>query len=516
MADLIFIADDPGIPEGRTEDPFAGLSEAVVAELQHAFDERQWGDVAVREKPAARQTTHDDLEFVKEFWQRFGGVWVNTIRAKIDREYQAHRFKGSFIGFFEGTVPPADWKPYLLPHDSPQPINAIIAQKNVTVDTKLGRVRVTFGGDPQKMGHGEALWWAPGAAPTLLYSIRWQLDAATWDKLSPLGEGKAVGTAVHGQIAMRDLVVRNQGAFPSTHRSRIRLASTNAVRAIGPVQEATRQALYNLLGRWFAGGRNAPTYHDVRLESASLLHRAYEQMREIGRSASGIDRHGPGVDPRLLREEEDWYRGAVREELGYWNVFLEEVHQNQVPRDRMVERINAYIEAMRFVYESARILALPDNVLLYWTGPGPVEANRRGQVNPPDAHPGDICEGCDYLMERSPFPKDRIPAVPKDGSTVCLTNCRHKLVVRVVNTINEVANRATVLPTRATMVAELRRIKEDRHSPWRRARAKDLARQHRGHPELHKVANPFKGQPMPPPKQPFSVRQALPGFPFAR
>jgi hypothetical protein len=111
-------------------------------------------------------------------------------------------------------------------------------------------------------------------------------------------------------------------------------------------------------------------------------------------------------------------------------------------------------------------------------------------------------------MERSPFTKTTVPAVPKDGSTACLTNCRHKLVARIVTNLNEVFTRARLLPTRKTMIDELRRIKEEKHGTWRRERAKALHGQHanHAHPELRRVANPFQGKPAPPPREPFSIR----------
>jgi len=524
---IIFIEGDPGLPEGVTDDPFAGLDEATASSLRAVLDEREtpddvWPRSGVQQRTVEKRPgTAKDVAFLAAVWRRYGSAWITKIKAQMGAEYSAlmarnkkrQRFfsPANFLGFFEGTVSPADWRAFLEPGMSLYPINAAMCAKRVKVKVASQDFTITFSGDAQKQ-KDEPFEWVGSA---LRFVVRWQLDADEWDALQPtdmyeerlrrrpLAEGKAVGSASHhGAIAMRDIMVRHQGAFPTTHRSRIKMASSNALRDIKPIQEVAKRRLLNLIGGWWSGGRGAPDYHKVRVESTKILTTAYEQMREVGRRASGIDRHGPGVDPRLVREEEDWFRGAVREELRYWNVFMEEIHNETASkRARVFERIGNYVDAMRFMYESARILGLPDNVLIYWQGPGPVEAaGHRGQVNPADPHPGDICEGCDYLMERSPFTKTTIPAVPKDGMTACLTNCRHKLVVRVVTNESDMRGRIAKLPSRTTMIRELNKLKEEKHGTWRKERARALHGQHtnHAHPELKRVANPFKGKLAPP------------------
>jgi hypothetical protein len=304
------------------------------------------------------------------------------------------------------------------------------------------------------------------------------LDAAT------VTEAKAIGTApMHGQVLLRDLAIRNQGAFDSTLRSRIRMAGTNAVRDLAPVVNEAERGVVALLFEWMAGRL---TFTQMRVESAKVWRTAYEQVREIGRKASAIERHGPAVDSKMLHAEETWFRSAVREELRYWNTFLHEINEGQVSEERLMQRLEAYLKALRFMYEGARVLALPDNVLLYWMGPPRDDTT--------------ICEGCVYMMERSPFTKNTVPAVPRDGSTQCLTNCRHRIVVRVAG-LNEVFRRAEQLPARDTMVRELREIKENNHG-----RAA-VARRHRIGNAAHPHArNPFHdAPPLPPRTEPFNL-----------
>lgn len=302
-----------------------------------------------------------------------------------------------------------------------------------------------------------------------------------------LVEGKAIGTALMvGNVAARDAALRHATAATTITRH-LRLAAKNTARALEPIVDEARKSVGMLLRMWMAGRMS---YDDVQLQTAQRWREAYEATRDVGRGAAALDR--VKVSDDVLYEEEGWFRGAVREELRYWHVFLEEIQAGKVQgkeafrrgaaSGRLHERFEAYLRALRFMYESSRIYALPPETLVYWMGPKPGDPKEEGR----------ICEGCVYLMERSPFPKDRVPAVPHDGSTACLTNCRHRVVVRVARLLSDVSKRRAALPTREAMVRELREIKDRAHGTHRARRGKTIVRQ------IHPVAgNPFRGEPLP-------------------
>jgi hypothetical protein len=73
------------------------------------------------------------------------------------------------------------------------------------------------------------------------------------------------------------------------------------------------------------------------------------------------------------------------------------------------------------------------------------------------------CKGCEYIVERQPYPKGRLPAVPRSGATPCLMNCRHKLVVRKADP-KTIAKRRRALPERTSMQKALQSMME---SKWR-------------------------------------------------
>lgn len=253
-----------------------------------------------------------------------------------------------------------------------------------------------------------------------------------------LEEGKSIGTAMlKGNVGERDLSMRY---LPRQQvKDALQDASQNAPAALAQVYTTHRGSLLGLALR-FSTGRLSRD--EARLRSAKLIREAYERVREIARRASAIE--SLAHESHIYTEEEKWFRTAVREEVGYFHHFLEDIRRRRV--SNIAERVEAYVKALRFMYEAARVQAMPDNVLLYWTGP------RQAQ----DEH---VCDGCEYLMERSPFTKDSIPAVPRDGMTQCLTNCRHRILVRVARDLNEVVRRRAILGKRETMIRALREMK---------------------------------------------------------
>lgn len=275
--------------------------------------------------------------------------------------------------------------------------------------------------------------------------------------------GKSIGTAsMKGNIGERDAFMRNLPR--QAVQQAIQRASRNAPRALAAVYSSHRMGLVEIVTA-FVGDR--VDVREARLRSAKMFRTSYERVREIARRASGVEQLA--VESVIYAEEEKWFRSAVREEISYFHGLLEDISNQRA--HNVQTRIEGYVRALRFMYEAARIQAMPDNVLLYWTGP-------RKRDDPK------VCEGCEYLMERSPFPKDTIPSVPRDGMTQCLTNCRHRILVRVVRNLNEVVARRHALGKRDKMIRKLNTLKEEAGLGRAAPRVTGTAK------------NPFKGTPL--------------------
>ena len=248
-----------------------------------------------------------------------------------------------------------------------------------------------------------------------------------------LDEGKAIGTALlKANVGTRDASLRPRSLADATiMRGKIRRAATNIARQLRPIiredrrgipRGQARQVMRRMVRRWLRGRL---TYSEMQVQSSARLREFHERVRDLGRQAAGLTQLG--VSREVLREEEEWFRGAVREELVYWHTFLRQIEEGEVPEHEIWMRVDRYVKALRFMFEAARAQALPDNVLVYWMGPKKDDPT--------------ICDGCIAMMEWSPFPKELLPAVPRDGSTPCLTNCRHRLMVRVAKQFNDVVRR---------------------------------------------------------------------------
>lgn len=421
---FFYVVNDPGIPLGESEDPIAGLG-------------RELGRALL----AGRETDDgEEDEPEEDGWSGYPFAWRGFAEAPTG---------GARTGIRHGRVPTAG-----LPGHP--------GHKTTPYPSEIGLSGVPPGETP---GSNPGLPVHPGHRRT------------SWAHES-IEEGKSISSAgFGGDVLARDVVARTQAR--GTIRKHIRQASRNANRDLQEVYETVEETIGGLLADWIEG---RITISKLRAESADWWSRAYLRAREVGRKASAIERLHP--QPEILSEEEAWFRSAVREELRYWNLFLQEMLRDRRARrfdeGRMWERFGNYVKAIRFMYEASRVQALPDNLLFYWMGPKPVPSQK-----------GRICKGCEFLVENSPYTKDTLPAVPRDGSTACLTNCRHRLVVRVADRI-DIERRRRVLESRTVLSRRLKRLKERAHGTWRQRRAREIAQAVAPH-----VANPFLGQRLP-------------------
>lgn len=305
---------------------------------------------------------------------------------------------------------------------------------------------------------------------TMLVYMRLQAARAATGQ-PPVEESKFVGhrTNIAGLPANRFLQDPSTGTvipeMPATKAivAREKSAAESAFRRL---KDDADQTIWKLVQEWLDGKIKFP---DLATRTATAWRSIYEQVWFAGRRSSGL--HQVGTTEVADREEQDWFRNAVREELGYWNNFLSEMREEIEPDgtwDRKYsirERFEMYLETLKFMYDAGRTLALPPDVLIYWAGPGVNDRN--------------ICEGCKYLVEHSPYTRETLPAVPR-ASTPCLTNCRHKLLVRRATT-EQVIERDRALPFRLQMVEALERIFGEKrplsrlggkygakaHNPWK-------------------------------------------------
>lgn len=194
----------------------------------------------------------------------------------------------------------------------------------------------------------------------------------------------------------------------------------------------------------------------------------YTQAFQLGQAASkgGLSHHLPA----LKTEDKRWLETFLRKEFDLWKKFMGEVRAAsttktvQPPRERdnrgrwvlppaIVTKVPAdpkkmdydqrkemYIQALRSMYHSSRVIATPPMTLFYWM-----------------TNPAEHCVHCLYLQAKSPYIKENLPAVPAGGDTQCRSNCHcHLRMVQV--TVAEYLRVKRKAPTRQKLLRGMRAL----------------------------------------------------------
>lgn len=244
--------------------------------------------------------------------------------------------------------------------------------------------------------------------PALDAYRRWEQDQLLAQSIA---ESKAVGSVAYDPFS-RDKRYSRITRRPSYARE-VRYELSAARKTFNSLQAEARAKMLRM-AREFASG--AYTVQEFQRLSADLLTSYYERIFNAGRKASGLVKFMP-KETGPTQWERSWFRSAVRQELAYWNNFVDELAAGDVqfapkgvaslpkpPRRRYYaeERIEMFIKSMESMFDSARVTGLPDNVLVYWSGPGIKDkricltgtscavASSRGRLPLRDVQPGDF------------------------------------------------------------------------------------------------------------------------------
>lgn len=122
-------------------------------------------------------------------------------------------------------------------------------------------------------------------------------------------------------------------------------------------------------------------------------------------------------DLELSPENLRWINKAANEEATYLVRFYRDY--SKVSQGRANARIEMYVKTLEGVYTAGKVSATPVGrfVIIHW------------RINPR----AESCVGCIYLSKVSPFTKESLPCVPKDGTTPCLSRCKCELKFEIVD-----------------------------------------------------------------------------------
>lgn len=222
---------------------------------------------------------------------------------------------------------------------------------------------------------------------------------------SMLVEGKALGTARHGDITLLRNLFTTRDYHPTVFARERKIGQTVGRRKLHEVQQRVSKALNQLVS----------SYQAKRLSEAELRDSMARVMKEAWRDVFIAGARGGGMPAGqhalvdLDVADDNWLRSAMKHEMQFLNGMLdaivEETFVMPLPR-----RIQMYVDALASFYESARVSAMPENIVIHWLG----------------RNDDRTCPSCKYLIAHSPYTKSNLPTAPRSGiqCCLCLTDCR--------------------------------------------------------------------------------------------
>jgi hypothetical protein len=266
-----------------------------------------------------------------------------------------------------------------------------------------------------------------------------------------LFEGKYVGTAREQDIVFLDKD-RTMDALlrPEDYARERKVGVTSGKRRLKQVQDRVYGELLAAVDRNDKGFSSQREFQRV---AEQIMKRAWKEVFAAGVRATGIAGRGQGKSGvEFTADDETWLKGAMAHEMRFLNGFVNAV-ADQDYKMPLSRRTRMYVDALESFYDSARVMGMPATSVFRWTG----KRDKR------------VCESCTYLKEHNPYHKKNLPTTPRSGLTICLTNCRDRLLVRVVSS-DEALNVLHGGKTREQHIRKLREIKRQARGGRRKLR----------------------------------------------
>lgn len=223
-------------------------------------------------------------------------------------------------------------------------------------------------------------------------------------------EGKDVGTFKGDISSFKQLAIDAASTMskPVTSRRNLEKAAT---KKLDKLVKSLEKELSSHLSKFKGEGDRKISETQFRKRMKDSLKLAYLRAYDLGTEASGLGRANKGLTQHSSDSEKKWVQSAISQEQKYFNKFLNALVKGE-SKTKSKYRISQYANALRSVFESSRVLQLPDGIIIHWV----LQSN-----NP--------CSDCRLLHRMSPYTKETLPTTPKAGRTRCLGNCYCKLRV---------------------------------------------------------------------------------------
>ena len=264
-------------------------------------------------------------------------------------------------------------------------------------------------------------------------------------------ESKALHTHSHLDYhpATRDRVVAHDQKFnrnPDRWREKKHHLRTTANRQYDAVKAKFRLALRDAVFGYQKGKYSQKEFERV---SRAAFDEAYASAYRLGLKASGValldHPRKRTAGPNTQYHDDKWIKSSLRDERKYWNKFMSDVTTGAIEGKRFTaaERIDMYADTLDHVYDAARVVGHPSHSIIYWV------------MHKEKEH----CSLCLFLQENSPYTRETLPGVPRDGNT-CMGLSRCGCELRIVTLDDDTLWQSLRKRSRERLTRELARLRK--------------------------------------------------------
>jgi hypothetical protein len=214
-----------------------------------------------------------------------------------------------------------------------------------------------------------------------------------------LTEGKSFGgrrTFADEKSILMSTLVRLIGSLKANLDKKM---MTKAVSDYKNLKEEFGDSLFGILESYQKGEITADVLESMwRSEIKGGWEKAYEfGVRSVGNPFG------------VWEQDKSWLKGAETEEYGYLGSFVDDIKNNELTMG-IEDRLGMYVETLDGVYHHGMVDGSPEFVKIYW-----------------DLKEAKHCDDCIKFAAGSPYTKKTLPAVPRDGTSKCLSYCQCQL-----------------------------------------------------------------------------------------
>lgn len=191
-----------------------------------------------------------------------------------------------------------------------------------------------------------------------------------------------------------------EGAERAAYAEAAPRTSAFGVAPMASIKETFSRAVFGALDDYEAGSISAS---EMERRWQSAIRRGFSDAYGVGSAAWGQQPDSGDLA---------WLRGAIKEEQKFARRFVRQLAEGEASFDGAAARLAMYVDTLESVKTNAWVEKSPPGSVFHW---------KLGAA--------EHCASCLILASASPYRKADLPAVPRSGSTPCLSRCACRLIL---------------------------------------------------------------------------------------